>query len=410
MKNCEYWIWLQRTLGVGARLDELISCFGSARDLYFAGKNEWIISGVLTKTQIEKLSSFSPSESGKIINDAQKNNWKIISFDDLDYPPLLREISNPPAVLFVDGDEEVLSEQVHIAMVGTRKASRYGLRAAGVISSQLSKAGFCIVSGGALGIDTAAHSGAISSFGKTVCVLGCGLGTDYLRQNEALRHEITQNGAVITEYPPFTPASKFSFPMRNRIISGMSVGTVVVEAGEKSGSLITAEIATEQNRQVFAVPGNVFSSAYNGANKLIHDGAKPVFTARDIVEEYIYEYPDKLNMENTDAPLSEAFYESDSLRQRLDEEESIIKKKSKKTAVSENRTDEKIQPEAPKKELPETIGDEARAVYSALDKPYLLDEIVEKTGLSTTKALSALTRLEVFGAVELMPGNKYKRI
>ena len=409
MKNCEYWIWLARTLGDAARLDEIIACFGNARELYYAGKNEWRLSGVLTAVQIEKLAQYSPSESGKIINDCEKNRWSIITPEDGEYPPLLREISNLPAVLYADGDASLLSDSLTIAMVGTRKASRYGIRAAGVIASMLSRSGFCVVSGGALGIDSAAHSGAISAGGKTVCVLGCGFGTDYLKSNEAMRNEIVRNGVIITEYPPFTQASRTTFPKRNRIISGMSLGTVVIEAGEKSGSLITANMALEQNRQVFAVPGNVFSSAYNGANKLIHDGAKPVFTTRDIVEEYYNDYPQRIKTDELDIPLAQAFYESEQLRQRLEksEKQPAPVKRRTKSETSEPVTQE----EKPvKKELPPTLGEAARAVYGLLESPMPLDEIVEKSGMSVTKTLAALTELEMIGAVELLPGNKYKRI
>ena len=145
-------------------------------------------------------------------------------------------------MLFVWGDETILNSEVMLSVVGTRKASNYSMRVTRLLSSRLARAGAVIVSGGALGVDSAAHTGAMEG-GRTIAVLGCGLGTDYLRDNAALRREISKNGAVITEYFPFTPASRTTFPMRNRIISGMSLGTIVVEAGERSGSLITARLA-----------------------------------------------------------------------------------------------------------------------------------------------------------------------
>ena len=134
MKNCEYWIWLQRTLGCGAGIDDIINYYSSARDLYQAGKNDWLVSGIFTASQIKKLSQFSPSESGKIINDCQRNNWEIITPDDDCYPPLLRQICDFPAVLYADGDTDLLSDELFIAMVGTRNASTYGTRAATVIA------------------------------------------------------------------------------------------------------------------------------------------------------------------------------------------------------------------------------------------------------------------------------------
>lgn len=395
MKDCEYWIWLQRTLGYGAKIDDFINCFGSAKQLYEAGRSEWLLSGLFTAKQIEKLTRYSPSESADIIKDCQQNHWDIVTPEDPEYPPLLREICDYPAVLYVDGNAECISGELFIALVGTRNASVYGTRAATVISSMLSDAGFTVVSGGALGVDSAAHNGALNAGKPTVCVLGCGLGTDYLRENEALRFEISHNGALVTEFAPFTAASRTTFPMRNRIISGMSLGTVVIEAGERSGSLITARCAAEQGRDVFAVPGDVFASSFNGANRLIHDGAKPVFTALDIVEEYYYRYPDRLSIENADVPLSSALQEYTAANENI-----ITKpKKAEKPTV-------KAEP----KPLPAGAGENAKSVYNAIDGETDLDEIVTESGLSIQKALSAITELEMYGVIEMLPGRKYKKI
>ena len=403
MKNCEYWIWLQRTLGCGAGIDDIINYYGSARDLYQAGKNDWLVSGIFTASQIKKLSQFSPSESGKIINDCQRNNWEIITPDDDCYPPLLRQICDFPAVLYADGDTDLLSDELFIAMVGTRNASTYGTRAATVIAYQLSKAGLIVVSGGALGIDSASHTGALNADCKTVCVLGCGLGTDYLRENEALRHEICRSGVIITEYPPFTPASRTTFPKRNRIISGMSLGTVVIEAGERSGSLITARTATEQNRDVFAVPGDVFASSFNGANRLIRDGAKPVFTARDIIEEYYYNYPDKLDIEGSDIPLSNALQQNSI--PMGNGQSTAVKPKAKK---SENK--QKEEPKPVLKPMPETASANARAVYEAITGETDFDTIAEKTALPVHTVLSGITELEMYSCIETLAGRKYKKL
>ncbi|MBE6827338.1 MAG: DNA-protecting protein DprA [Ruminococcaceae bacterium] len=400
MKNCEFWIWLERTLGPGAVLDDIINYYGSAADVYQAGRSDWILTGLLNGKQIQSLTRFSPSESAKIINDCQRNNWQIITPDDAEYPPLLRTIRDFPAVLYADGNTELLYSEQFIAMVGTRKASAYGIKSAGIISGQLSNAGMCIVSGGALGIDTAAHEGALTSGHPTVCVLGCGLGTDYLRENYALRNEIRKNGVIITEYPPFTPASRYTFPKRNRIISGMSLGTVVVEAGERSGSLITARLASEQGRDVYAIPGSVFASSFNGANKLISDGAKPVFTAKDILEEYYYRYPDKIKTENTDIPLSN-FVRENSVE--FEKPEPVkIQREVKRKAVPE--TVKEI-----KKTLPDSAGETAKMIYGCFKDEATLDEIAENTALDIRKILTGITELEMYGVIEMMPGNKYRK-
>lgn len=407
MKNCEYWIWLQRTLGTAARIDDIINYYGSAKTLYEVGSREWRLSGLLNNKQIEKLIKFSPSESGKIMKICSDNHWDIITPDDDEYPPLLRQICDYPAVLYVDGNSEILGDETFIAMVGTRNASQYGLKAACVLAQQLSKTGLTVVSGGALGVDSASHTGAINAGKKTVAVLGCGFGTDYLKENEVLRKEIVQNGALITEYPPFTAATRYTFPKRNRIISGMSLGTVVIEAGERSGSLITARLAMEQNRDVFAIPGNVFSSSFTGANRLIHDGAKPVFTAADIAEEYVYLYHDKVSIEGADVPFSRLITQKDLSELEASKPSDISSVGKRREKKSESHTNSlKTEPRS----LPEDASPNAKAVYSAIDGESFFDDLVIKTGLPAFKIMTAVTELELKGVIEKTPENRYTKI
>ena len=182
-----YWIWLLRCLGPAAAIADMIEVFGSARGVYEAGTVEWRLSGILTAKQIAALSKYSPSESGGILRACRENGWEILTPDSVYYPQKLREIRNFQPVLFLQGDKEVLLKEVKLAMVGTRKATNYSLRVAAALAQSLSAAGVTVVSGGALGIDSAAHTGALRAGGKTIAVLGCGLGTDYLRENAALR-------------------------------------------------------------------------------------------------------------------------------------------------------------------------------------------------------------------------------
>lgn len=408
MKNCEYWIWLSRTLGEGAKIDDIVNYFGSARGIYEAGQYEWKISGIMTPRQIANLSNYSPSESAKIMNTCRDNHWQIITPEDEEYPAHLRNICDYPAVLYAQGDTSVLCEKTTVAMVGTRKASGYGVRAAGVLSHELVKTGMVIVSGGALGIDSASHTGAIYGGGKTVAVLGCGLGTDYLKENAALRNEISKHGVLITEYAPFTNATRYTFPKRNRIISGMSLGTVVVEAGERSGSLITARLAMEQNRDVFALPGDVFSSAFTGANRLIRDGAKPVFTARDVAEEYYSLYPDKIKLENSDEPLASILAQSNQAQFN-----SVNVAKSHTAFKKHDEAKQQLETTpapAVSRDLPDNVSDSARKVYSCIDNVVEFDDIVRNSGLGITKVLSAVTELEMLSFIEVIPGKKYKKI
>ena len=391
-----YWLWLAKTLGAGAKTADIINYFGSARMLYEKGSREWRLSGILTASQISKLSLFSPSQFAETLRVCVDNGWRIITPDSEYYPKRLREIADPPSVLFVWGDETILNSEVMLSVVGTRKASNYSMRVTRLLSSKLAKAGAVIVSGGALGVDSAAHTGAMEG-GRTIAVLGCGLGTDYLRDNAALRREISKNGAVITEYFPFTPASRTTFPMRNRIISGMSLGTIVVEAGERSGSLITARLALSEGRDVFAVPGEVITSAFTGTNRLIHDGAKPVFTALDVLEEYYYTYPDKIDLSGADKPLGEA------LKNMPIEEVSVPAQRK----AAENKTPQKSAP----RELTDSLTENAKKLYSVLTtEPRHIDDLSEEAKLSSADTLAALTELELYSLVALSEGKHYYKV
>lgn len=428
MNEIAYWIWLLRTLGPAAATADILRYFGSARGLYEAGSAEWRLSGLLTPSQITALTKYSPSESGGIMRTCVENGWQIVTPDSPLYPPRLRDLRNFPPVLFVCGDARVLTRDVQIAMVGTRKASTYGRRVATLLASALAQAGAVIVSGGALGIDSAAHMGALSAHGKTVAVLGCGLGTNYLRENAALRTEIAKNGALISEFLPFSPASKVTFPLRNRIISGMTLGTVVIEAGERSGSLITARCALEQGRDVFAVPGDIISSAFTGANKLIHDGAKPVFTPLDILEEYVYTYSEGLHLEGAGRSLGEMLREHDR-RAAASAPTTPAKRAARVCApantranahMSENTGAQAKSPESadaptqsPQAEfvpLPETVSEQAKTVYAALGEGLHIDDLRAKTQLPVSVCLAALTELELCGCVRSGQGRKYRKI
>lgn len=207
----------------------------------------------------------------------------VLSMDDPCYPSLLKETYLPPAVIYTDG--EFREEELRVAMVGSRKSTLYGHEAARKLAGELATMGITIVSGMAMGIDTKAHQGALDVGGRTVAVLGSGVDVCYPAQNRRLKENITRHGVVISEFPPGTTPIPQNFPQRNRIISGISLGTIVVEAMEKSGALITADFALEQGREVFAVPGNINSPYSRGCNRLIKQGAKLVETVDDILEE-----------------------------------------------------------------------------------------------------------------------------
>lgn len=273
--------------GMGSKcVQMLVEHFGTAEAVWQAEKDTLAATGVMTEEQADQFiaeRSKLQDRPQRMEEECEKLGIKLVSLWDEGYPLLLREISAPPTVLFYKG--ELLGDRPRIAMVGARKLSPYGRNVAEQLGSSLAGAGFSVVSGAAYGIDAASHEGALKR-GVTEAVLACGLDIAYPPRHKGLLEKIAEAGAVISEYAPGTMPLREFFPARNRIISGMSLGTVVVEAAERSGSLITAEQALSEGRDVFAVPGSVFSPVSRGCHKLIQQGAKLILDSCDIMEEY----------------------------------------------------------------------------------------------------------------------------
>jgi DNA processing protein len=279
----EYWLRISALEGIGIQMKlELVTKFGSASQVFNADKSTLLSIG-LALHQYEALHNDEiKREAINIQQLCESRKIKILPLSHVEYPEMLKYIQDPPLVLYARGRIPRINA---MAVVGSRKASGYGIEMAVKFASELAQSGILVVSGMARGIDTAAHCGALNAGGETVAVLGCGVDTVYPPENRNLMEKISQSGAVISEYPPGTPPATFHFPSRNRIISGMTLGTLVVEAGFKSGSLITSKCALEQGRDVFAVPGNITNFNSMGANRLIKDGAKLVMNVDDILDE-----------------------------------------------------------------------------------------------------------------------------
>lgn len=402
-----YWVWLQMALGVRARIDEIMAVFKSPQALYDSGTVQWRLSGVFTSAQIQRLEKTRIEKANEIVRLCDINSWSVVTPDSSLYPPLLLEICDYPAVLYVWGDLKCLKNRISVAVVGTRSASRHSLDVAGRLCASLARACAVVISGGALGVDSAAHTGAIFGGGKTVAVLGCGLAAKYLMDNSALRKNISQNGAVISEYPPDTPPIGQNFPIRNRIISGLSYGTVVIEAGERSGSLITARLAAEQGRDVFAVPGDVISSSFTGANRLITDGARPIFSAADVLCDYAVTYPEFLDINKIERTLDG---EPIPLGRVISSAKPQIAHNSGHNKKEKSgKLKEVLKPPSPqKRKLENGADDNVRKVYACFeDKPLQTDEIIRKCCLETSIVIEALTRLEICGLIQLESGNRY---
>jgi DNA processing protein len=288
-----------------------------------------------------------------------RNNIWIITDDETGYPLQLKEIPHAPLILYGRGDKQALAAPHLVAVVGTRRPTPYGIEAAEAITGELASAGVAIASGLASGIDAKAHAATLLGKGTTIAVLGAGVDQSSIfpPENRGLAERIVSSGgAVISEYSPGTPAVKEHFPMRNRIISGLSQGTLVVEAREKSGALITARCALEQNREVFALPGSIFSPTSAGTNKLIQEGAKAVTRSRDILEELGIDY--------------EAAGRENQIRS-LNEKEALL--------------------------------------LNLLAEPLAMDAIKTKTGLSTPTILASLSMLELKKFVRNVGGNTYQK-
>ncbi|NVM23543.1 MAG: DNA-protecting protein DprA [Desulfobacterales bacterium] len=285
MESLIHWLALKTVPGVGNRMFlHLVMHFGGPEKVFDASTDELLkVEGVKSGMASLIAGYEVPKKVEEDLALVRNNGLRIVTFSDPDYPGLLRHIPDPPPLLYVCG--RLRPDSLNIAIVGSRNATSYGRTVTERLSGDLARRGFTVISGMARGIDSAAHTGALAANGKTVAVLGCGLGTIYPAENKGLFHRIAESGAVISEFPFLTPPEPHNFPVRNRIISGLALGTVIVEATNKSGSLITARLAAEQGREVFAVPGSVSSFKSMGTHRLIKQGAKLVENVNDIIEE-----------------------------------------------------------------------------------------------------------------------------
>jgi DNA processing protein len=378
-----FWLWLQHAMGAGSsKPNRVLEGWKSLEDFYAAGREAWLLEGYFTSRELRGMEAYSVSDAQALLLYCEQIGQKVATPDCDDYPSLLRQIHNPPCALFYKGTLPDFDAEPAVSIVGTRKATRTGKSVARSFGYELAKNGVIVVSGGALGIDTAAHQGALQAGGKTVCVLGCGIDTEYLMANASLRGAIAESGALLSEFPPQTQASGSNFPIRNRIISGLSLGTLVVEAAAKSGSLITADYALEQGRDVFAVPCGIYSPVSAGVNNLIKAGAKPVSGAKEILEEYPEWRKNKFFLDDTKTNV-------------------IIEENSAKSGPSlENK----------KRAVPneDKFSRDAQILLSSLtDRPRPIAELAEMTRIPAARLLSAVTELELEGAIESHSGRRY---
>lgn len=370
------WISLNMTPGVGPRkATQLLERFGSADNVFHALRSE--LEGLRLKAETIQsiLAKEFHDKAEEELNNVKKMGGDVLILDDGSYPNLLREIVDPPITLYVRGNWQECFEMPCIGVVGSRRCSTYGRNASEMLGRDLAEQGVCVVSGFARGIDSQAHKGAIEGKGKTIAVFGTGLDKVYPKENEKLVDEILDNGGVIvSQFPLGTPPLRENFPYRNRIISGLSYGVLLVEATERSGSLITARLAMEQDREVFAVPGNITSKTSIGTNYLIKSGAKLVQQWQDVVTEFPAEVAAEI------------------LPPKVDKKE---EKKTKKQ----------------KDNLPKGLSMNEKKIYKKLkpDEHKHIDVLLEESKLSFGELNSALVSLDLKDLILVLPGNNYAK-
>jgi DNA processing protein len=283
MDERAFWVAFNHIHGVGSvRVRKLLKMFGSLREAWMAPRTGLLQAGLDDRTAAAILLGRPELDPQKLLDQCGELGLKVLIWEDPEYPPRLKELPSPPPVLYLRGG---LSEAdgLAVAVVGTRKATAYGREAARLFASALAGNGITVVSGMARGIDTVAHLSALEHRGRTIAVLGCGADVVYPPEHGRLARRIAESGAILSDYPPGTPPDAANFPPRNRIIAGMALATIVVEAGEASGALLTACYAADYGREVFAVPGSILGPSSKGCNRLIGDGAQPALEPENVI-------------------------------------------------------------------------------------------------------------------------------
>lgn len=386
MDNRVYWIWLQNAFGPGSpKPRQIAERYGGPESFYRMGAGFWSDCSFISDREFASLSAFGPAHAEASLEYCDKLGQEVLTPDMPGYPALLKEIYNPPAALYVRG--KLPESALTVTVVGTRKAGEKGRAAAREIACGLGQRGVTVVSGGALGVDSEAHRGAMLGGGKTVAVLPCGLDYPYLMDNAMLRGEIVdREGALLTELPAQSPVRQGAFQLRNRILSGLADGVLVVEAPEKSGALITAKHALEQDREVFVYIGGE-GKAFAGCAALERDGAKRVSGAEEIVAAF----EGRMRTER---------------RELLSAAIASMRERERPAKAAGNKEPEKEENGA----VPEGLSDGAAAVLAALGKePVHVSVLAMKAGLSPGGVLAALTELEIRDLVAALPGQRFRR-
>ena len=398
-----YWVWLSQVLGAGYNdIDLIFSKIENPKEIYqFGQKNGFNKLNFLPEYIINKMHSTKIDDAKKIIEKCEKNNYEIITIKDGIYPNRLKNIYASPLLLYINGQIKGIDDILTIAIIGTRKCSEYAKKATQFFAKNLTLNGVAIISGMAVGIDGISLEESLNNGGSVISVLGCGLDVDYPTKNLKLKKliEKSQGSCIISEYPPGTAPFSYNFPVRNRIISGLSVGVLVVEAGNRSGALITAKLAIEQGKDVYGVPNNIFFTNNVGTMKLLKDGAIIVTDPEDIISQYRWQYKlSNMSLHNkNDINLKYDENKENFLNINLLKDNKKIKNDNFNLSI--NKTEDIDY------HLDGLIND----IYFLLKKegPKSADNISEKLNISINEVLINITKLELKGLIKTYPGMKY---
>ena len=394
------WIWLTTRKGLGSRgVMQVLEFFGTPERAFYADPEQYDQITGLSALARSSLRDKGQEGTDRILGDCDRLGVRIMTLNDGNYPERLREIADPPAVLYIRGGLFRFDQEAVIGIVGAREPSPYGEKVAAQLGLDLARNGVLLVSGIAQGIDSIALKGALQGGGRVVSVLGGGVDVPYPWQNRYLYEDVAAAGALISEYPPGTPPIGEHFPVRNRIISGLALGVVAVECARRSGTMKTVEHAMEQDRDVFAIPGNIDAPMSEGPNWLLRQGARPVTCAQDILEEYLDRFPQQLSKA---APLS-----PEAARQRLEQVRS--REQTPEPAAKAEQEREVV----PRERQKSRFTDDQLSILHVLGekgKQYTADELVERTQIPARRVLSALTMLQVDGAVQEHPGRRFSSL
>ncbi|MCD7824288.1 MAG: DNA-protecting protein DprA [Oscillospiraceae bacterium] len=403
-ESTKHWLWLTLAYGpANSRKWNLMSHYSSVTEAY-----EHVTSGDFTNVLPQDRKSFelaTPAKIDELVSECEKQRINIYSYDDPEFPDRLREIYNPPSVLFTLGRLESIDESVIITAVGTRNPDDYSRAIASRLIRELAHAGVTIASGCASGLDSVSLVSAIKGGGRVYTVMPCGLLCDYPRNSAAMKKAVSAHGAVISEYLPHSGSTALNFRMRNRILSAIGLGTLILQAGSSSGSLSTAAFALSQGKDIFCIPPhNLYDDSYSGVISLLRDGAIPVFDSRDILNEYYSVYAHRLN------------YSADVFSQRSESGLFGINKQAEPAPVRQTRRKANPEPEehpepiAKPRPAPDLSGltEERRRIveYILSNGIVLFDEIAENVD-GTTDLETSLTELELDGIIRSLSGNRY---